>query len=181
MAARQGDATAVKELAARALALDPDNAVASSAIAASEIETGDAGAAVARLQAVLSHSAMTPEDRIAALTLFGDAHDKCDAPSAAFAAWSTAQATYAAFHARRFADREPQRKFIERLAARIASVDGARWRTRTAPEGHEPARGHVFLLGYPRSGTTLVENILAGARDVVAIEERPTFATPTIS
>jgi hypothetical protein len=37
------------------------------------------------------------------------------------------------------------------------------------------AARHVFLLGYPRSGTTLVENILASASEVVALEERETL------
>jgi hypothetical protein len=37
-------------------------------------------------------------------------------------------------------------------------------------------RQHVFLLGYPRSGTTLVEQILAMSDDVVTIEEEPTLA-----
>lgn len=34
----------------------------------------------------------------------------------------------------------------------------------------------MFLLGYPRSGTTLVENILASASHVEALEEAPTLA-----
>jgi len=38
------------------------------------------------------------------------------------------------------------------------------------------AATHVFLIGYPRSGTTLVENILASAPGVVALEERDTLA-----
>ncbi len=34
---------------------------------------------------------------------------------------------------------------------------------------------HVFLLGHPRSGTTLLENVLASLPGVAAIEERPTL------
>jgi hypothetical protein len=37
------------------------------------------------------------------------------------------------------------------------------------------AATHVFLTGYPRSGTTLVENILATLPGAVAIEERRTL------
>ena len=36
--------------------------------------------------------------------------------------------------------------------------------------------GHVFLIGFPRSGTTLLENILASHPDVVALEEKVLFA-----
>jgi hypothetical protein len=47
------------------------------------------------------------------------------------------------------------------------------WNTR-APLGPDPscARGHVFLLGFPRSGTTLLEVILEGHPDVVSLEEK---------
>jgi len=34
---------------------------------------------------------------------------------------------------------------------------------------------HVFLLGFPRSGTTLLEQVLASHPDVVALEEKPTL------
>jgi hypothetical protein len=34
---------------------------------------------------------------------------------------------------------------------------------------------HVFLLGFPRSGTTLLEQVLAGHPDVEAMEERDAF------
>lgn len=176
MAARQGDPVAVEDFAARALAIDPASAVAHNALAASAIEQGDAAAAATRLRALLAHGGATPEDRIAALTLLGDALDKLDAPADAFAAWSSAKAAFATFHGPRFAHHEPQRRFIERLEARVAAVDAARWQQHAAPAEHGPARGHVFLLGYPRSGTTLVENVLASAPGVVALEERPTFA-----
>ncbi|NJS15583.1 MAG: sulfotransferase [Sphingopyxis sp.] len=46
-------------------------------------------------------------------------------------------------------------------------------------EADQPARAispHIFLLGYPRSGTTLVENILASLPGVAALEEWPTLA-----
>ena len=38
------------------------------------------------------------------------------------------------------------------------------------------ARGHAFLLGFPRSGTTLLEQALAGHPKLVALEEAPTLA-----
>ena len=47
--------------------------------------------------------------------------------------------------------------------------------------GRKPGRpvrpNHVFLVGYPRSGTTLVENVLASLPGVAALEERPTLAS----
>jgi hypothetical protein len=40
-----------------------------------------------------------------------------------------------------------------------------------ADEDPSGTRGHVFLLGFPRSGTTLLEVILEGHPDVVSLEE----------
>jgi len=38
-----------------------------------------------------------------------------------------------------------------------------------------PASGHAFLIGFPRSGTTLLEQVLAGHPRVKALEERETL------
>jgi hypothetical protein len=61
-----------------------------------------------------------------------------------------------------------------RLAKELAAIDPARWRVsdRGAPS---TTSGPVFLLGFPRSGTTLLEEVLASSDDVLAIDERPTL------
>ena len=171
MAAREGDGAAVDALAARALALDPGEPVATCALATRAIEAGDAVGAAARLDALLARP-LGAEDRIAALTLLGDARDRLDQPAAAFAAYADAKARFAAHHAPRFPPGEPsQRAWVDGLTAAVTAVDPAAWHVRVVPPAK---RGHVFLLGYPRSGTTLVENILASAPNVDALEEQPT-------
>jgi len=162
----------VEALAARALAIDPHDATATMALARSQVRSDPARAA-ARLRDVLERQ-MGVEDRIAALTLLGDALDRLDSSADAFAAYAAAKATFAQVHGPRFAalGEPPQREFIHNIAAAVEAVDPAAWRKRVAPPGR---RGHVFLLGYPRSGTTLVENILASAPGVEALEERPTL------
>jgi hypothetical protein len=42
-----------------------------------------------------------------------------------------------------------------------------------------PAASHVFLVGFVRSGTTLLEQVLASHPDVVALEEKPTLRALT--
>ncbi len=72
---------------------------------------------------------------------------------------------------------ESHLELVLRLTRWFERQDPADWRERTAPDGAaSPVRRHVFLLGYPRSGNTLVENILASLPDVRALEERPTLA-----
>jgi hypothetical protein len=44
--------------------------------------------------------------------------------------------------------------------------------SKLAPLANKNWRTHVFLVGFPRSGTTLLEQVLAAHPDVVAMEER---------
>src|SRR4029077_16080586 len=41
------------------------------------------------------------------------------------------------------------------------------------------SRGPVFLVGFPRSGTTLLENVLASHPDITALDERDTLGDLT--
>ncbi|HEX7759035.1 MAG TPA: sulfotransferase, partial [Caulobacteraceae bacterium] len=66
-----------------------------------------------------------------------------------------------------------------RLGAWFAAADPDPWRSApaTGPVADEAA-SHAFLFGFPRSGTTLLEQALAGHSGVVALEEAPTLAEP---
>ena len=55
-------------------------------------------------------------------------------------------------------------------------LDAKSWRVeRGVPRAGAGERGHVFLLGFPRSGTTLMETVLAAHPDVASLEERNTL------
>ena len=146
------------------------------ALATMAIEAGDGAGAVARLRALLA-GPLKPADRTRSLTLLGDALEKTGDTDAAFDSFRAAQANFRASYAPMLApgpDRPSHRAFIE--PDRGA---GHRARAGAAGRGHGAGgggRGMCFLLGYPRSGTTLVENILASAPGVVALEERDTMA-----
>jgi tetratricopeptide (TPR) repeat protein len=176
IAARKGDQATARSQADRALALEPMNPAANFALASMEIEARDGAQAAARLEALLD-SSLKADDRTRALTLLGDALDRQDRCDEAFDAYEKAQSNFRATHSALLAPRPGRpshRAFVEAIAAQTersppvvkgappSPVDGA-------------AAGHVFLLGYPRSGTTLVENILASAPGVVALEERDTL------
>jgi hypothetical protein len=61
------------------------------------------------------------------------------------------------------------------MLAELDDIPTAPGRARPVPRGRRP-QTHVFLLGFPRSGTTLLEQVLASHPDVVALEERETLA-----
>ena len=176
IAAKRGDRDSARSQAERALAIDPVNPAATFAMASIEIEAREGPQAAARLETLLK-SALKPDDRTRALTLLGDALDRQDRCSEAFDAWDRAQSNFRDAYSAVLAPRPGRpshRAFIEAIAAQVE---------RSPPlaklPAAEPAAGaaavHLFLLGYPRSGTTLVENILASAAAVVALEERDTL------
>lgn len=177
VAAKRGDQDAARSQAERALALDPMNPAATFALATMEIEAREGAKAQARLEALLT-SDLKADDRTRALTLLGDALDRQDRCGEAFEAWTRAQRNFRAAYAPMLApgpDRPSHRSFVDRIAAQVERAP-AMAKPSPPPRAADAAERHVFLLGYPRSGTTLVENILASAPGVVALEERPTFA-----
>lgn len=176
IAARKGDSNVVRPHATRALAIDPGNLIASSALATVEIEEGDYASAIARLGPLRDGGAPATSERANALNVLGDALDRSHRTDEAFAAYKMAKSAFADVHADQFPlDRETHREFIDRIAASVAAVKTDDWALATPQPIVGAAARHVFLLGYPRSGTTLVENILASLPDVFALEERPTL------
>ena len=136
---------------------------------------GDPSAALPELAAVLADPALDPAQRAEALLLQSDAFDKLDDPSSAFAAAVSGKALQRGLHAGAAQAREGAAQRFRRLDAWFRAADPAPWRT-PPPAGRDPCAGHVFLVGFPRSGTTLLEQALAGHPQVVALEEAPTLA-----
>ncbi len=174
IAARNGDIALARSHGEQALALDPLNAIAASALATLANEAGNPQAAVSLLQPVIDARTAPAFDRSLALGLLGDARHKLGDHAAAFAAYSACKADFAAIHAAAAEGRMRHREFVEaideglRAAPPITPAD--------LPPSPLAAQHHVFLLGYPRSGTTLLENVLASLLGVEALEERPTLA-----
>nr|WP_295668601.1 tetratricopeptide repeat-containing sulfotransferase family protein [Sphingomonas sp.] len=180
IAAKDGDAAGGASLAERALELDPYEPTAQCALATIEIEAREGRAAEARLNALLAR-AVPESDRVRALTLLGDAFDRQDRTAEAFAAYGRAQTNFRAIHAKDLAprpDRPSHRAFIEAIAAQVQEAPAVPPPPPPVADGQieGAAATHVFLLGYPRSGTTLLENVLASAPRVSALEERDTLA-----
>jgi tetratricopeptide (TPR) repeat protein len=176
IAAKRGEAATALEHATRALAIDPLQPAATFAVATMEIEGRDGVKAEARLEQLLA-TTLKGEDRTRSLTLLGDALDRQDRAKEAFDAWCRAQANFRTIYSPWLApssDRPSQRTFMDTIAAQVECAPPMK-KPVPVPQVEGAAARHVFLLGYPRSGTTLVENILASAPGVVALEERETL------
>ncbi len=174
IAAQRGRFDEARAFAARALSIDPAQPIANLAVAQADLEQGDADAAVRRLQPQLDNPKVLEGDRSLFLATIGDAFDTLDRREDAFAAWSRGKAISREL----YAEREPG---LSATAASARIKDFLAF-TRALPPGpptHGPSmavggpREHVFLLGFPRSGTTLLEQVLSANPEVVALDERP--------
>ena len=85
--------------------------------------------------------------------------------SRAFAHWTVGHKLLAMFQP---FSRDRHRAFVD---ASIEAFSGARMNAGVRATNRDPAP--VFIVGMPRSGTTLVEQILAAHRDVFGAGERP--------
>jgi len=174
IAAQRGRFDEAREFAARALKIAPGQPIANLAIAQADLEMGDAEAVVQRLEPQLENPAVLEGDRSLFYATVGDAYDMLDLRDEAFAAWTRGKAISRLL----FADSEiglaagAGTTRIEDFTA-FARTLAPRPPVARAPSPSGECREHVFLLGFPRSGTTLLEQILASHPEVVTLEERP--------
>jgi Flp pilus assembly protein TadD len=173
--AQSGDTSSAKAHAEKVLARAPSNEVARMALSFADLQEGQLDAAAARLSELSSEPALEEDNRIIVLGLIGDLRDAEGRPAEAFAAYEGSNARLKAANAARF--EAPgvitALDHSERLTRWFETADPALWRDAPVaqPQTSDP-RTHVFLVGFPRSGTTLLENVLAAHPDVVTLEER---------
>lgn len=164
------DLERAKRHAAAALALAPKNPIAAVALARSLLREKRYGEAVDTARIVGDDAA--PVNRALALGVMGDALDRQGLAAEAFAAFAQANQLLVARHqSLKDNRRSPHHPDVVRaMTAFIDSVDMQAWPR--AGEGRAP----VFLVGFPRSGTTLLDQILSSHTDVFCLEEKECLA-----
>jgi hypothetical protein len=109
-------------------------------------------------------------ERAYATGLLGDVLDAKSLPAEAFAAYSSCNRELQAVYADTFSVRPTALEYAMSLTG---FFEGSRHASVAAAESSatRPGPEHIFLLGFPRSGTTLLEIVLEGHPDVVSLEE----------
>lgn len=171
--ARLGETAAARSNAEEAGQRDPSGTSTLIALARCDLAEGNPQAAVRRLRPL---QARTPTgfDGVVAMELLGDALDRLNHPDDAFAAYSAANAQFARMNPDPDATVSTTalaETFAERLDGTILINP-----SEVAPIRSNEASRHIFVLGFPRSGTTLVEQIIATADGVSTLEESPTLS-----
>lgn len=177
IASRKGahdEATALAEAVMRQQPNLPD---ASMSLARAELAGGHDAAAEMRLHNLLVDPRISPIEAADAWNLLGDILDGRGQTDEAFDAYKTCNGLLGGAYAERFATGLSATDFARGMAGYFQRAHPSDWARRPTPAAtpYDP-RSHVFLVGFPRSGTTLLEVALAGSPDVVALEEQEALA-----
>jgi tetratricopeptide (TPR) repeat protein len=173
LAGRRGDWAEARARSAQAQAIVPGHAVAILAEIMAELGEHHYSAAEAAARLAAEDTQLQPPIRASAFSFLGDALDGQDRTDEAFKAYTRSNAMRKAMAQARFErpGAETGSRFAARLLAEFNRIDPAAW---MAPHAeHSPARTHVFVLGFPRSGTTLLAEVLAGHPDAALLDEQP--------
>ena len=179
LALRDKEYDAARAFAERALVLEPQQSAAVLVMASLENQHGENDKSMARLDALLKTD-LSPLHRSAAEQLKAEALDK-DRPVEAFAGYTRANRLVRSVYAPLYESREAETAvpLCARLHAAFENASPSDWTAAPGGGAMDEASGHVFLVGFVRSGTTLLEQVLASHPDVVALEEQATLRAIT--
>ena len=174
--AQTGDAPSAKSNGVSVLASAPDNILACMAVSSADLQQGNLAAAAARLTPLSQDPGLSPVNRSIVVGMIADIYDATNRPAEAFAIYGASNTLLRTLHPEfEAAGRETAIDRVRRLTSWFERAERAEWHT--APEADTAAGGgpaaHIFLVGFPRSGTTLLENVLAAHPKVVSLEEKP--------
>lgn len=164
----RGDVASAATWGQRALERMPGMPSAVFAVAAGELAQGRHADAALRLRSLIA-GGLAPLDRADALSLLGDVLDAALQPHLAFVAYRECNDLLRAHYAPRYAGAGAASPYAERLLTTLRTLPAASALAETPVSPEVPV--HVFVIGFPRSGTTLLEVILEGHPDVVTSQE----------
>ena len=168
IASHRGQHARARQWAERALAVAPGYPDAVLCVAAADAADGNYGAAENLLQQLIIDSRAGPMDRARAAGLLADVLDADGRHASAFEYYGVCNQELRKIHARLAGSNVLG--YTRECTAALVRTDASRWQC--APEmPAAAAAGHVFLLGFPRSGTTLLEVVLDGNPRVASLEE----------
>ena len=172
IATHRGDHEEARGWARRVLARLPGLPDAVLSLAAAELAAGSVDSAQLLLNQVLGDPRTGQAERARASGLLGDVLDAAGRYDEAFGAYATCNAILRQLYQRRFGTGTSMVTYVEAVIAALGRTDRAAW---VAPSvgkaAGRGAAGHVFLIGFPRSGTTLLEVALDGHPRIASLEE----------
>ena len=169
IATHRGEHSEGRVWAERLIARVPGYPDAVLSLAAAELDDGQPGRAESLLRGVLGDARAGVLDKARAEGQLGDVLDALGRYREAFAAYRSCNEALRAANAR-YARETSILDYTRALTVAFRAV-ASRWPARPPQSRDGPAARHVFLIGFPRSGTTLLEVVLDGHPEVRSLEE----------
>jgi hypothetical protein len=170
LATRTGSWAEARRFAERAVAVDSGHFAANLALATTDLEEGAYDAADLRLAAILADEHLAANNRYLALGLLGDLRDRQDRIAEAMSAFRASKDEARKHYSVPLSpDGTTMSQAVSLMTAHFQHMPSL------SPRERDPSAGettHYFLVGFLRSGTTLLEHALAGNPRVVTLEER---------
>lgn len=160
-------------LAQKALSLAPNFLAARIVVAQLDLRAGRHAAVESAMREVLGTRGLRPNLTATARHLLGQALEGLGRYREAFACFAEANEIDRVTNEARFAQVEfaSAPATIARLTEFMRTANPSTW-TRPPADG---VATPVFLVGFPRSGTTLLQQVLAGHPDIATLEEQDNF------
>jgi tetratricopeptide (TPR) repeat protein len=172
IATQRGEHDEARRWAQQTLRAAPGHPDAVMSLAAAELARGETAKAEELLQRVIVDTRASRTDKARAAGMLGDVLDACGRYAEAFDLYAACNEALLKVYSRFAGDN--MLAYVRGLTAAVERIDARDWVGRL---GHRTASGasdcreHVFLLGFPRSGTTLLEVALDGHPQIVSAEE----------
>ena len=166
LAVRRGDWDEARRTAATALAIAPGQRSARLSDARAQIGQGNLEAAERGLEFLCAEANLDAQERYDVLGALGDLRHAQMRYTEAYRAYADANLAIRADAAGRFAGSETALDLVRWIHRAYADAP-----VRRADRPDRPAT-HAFLLGFIRSGTTLLEQVLASHPGIVTMEEK---------
>lgn len=172
LAAGRGAHSEARGWAQKALAVLPGFPDAVLSLASAELGEQNLADAEARLRALLDDVRLGPKERAYANGLLADVLDAKDYTDEAFAAYSLCNQQLQRMHAARFSSSGGALTYARSMHDYLARTAPEIWKQRPSADPRcTGASRHVFVLGFPQSGATLLEVVLKGHPDVVSLQQ----------
>jgi tetratricopeptide (TPR) repeat protein len=170
LAAERGDVCAARVAGEKTLKLVPGEPVAILALASADVQEKRYDDAISRVRP-LTRETVPSINRALALGYFADALDGLGRYDDAFLAYTGSNNTLRERYRASYEGPgvEQAHESVTRLTRYFKDAPTDAWRCRKTGRTEQT---HVFLVGFPRSGTTLLEQVLAAHPDVESMDER---------
>ena len=162
-----------KPYAERAVAIDPDNGAANINLARIDLRQGRAREAADRMHNLMARAQLSDADIAAGFYVIGEAMDKLGEYDHAFYAFALANDTLFKQYGETIASTNSVLvpESLDKIQRFFENEDVSTWTPPVPNDGPTP----VFLLGFARSGTTLLDQILSAHSAIETLEEKENF------